>query len=128
LLDNAIQYTPPSGLVTLQATTTDHPGGMASARAHAAPPASLVVHVMDTGPGIPADHLPHIFERFYRVDTARTRRQGGAGLGLALVRAITEAQGGSVSVTSTVDAGSTFTVRLPLHPASADRGQADGPA
>ena len=73
------------------------------------------MHVIDTGPGIPADHLPHIFERFYRVDKTRSRRQGGAGLGLALMRAITEAHGGSVSVESTVDEGSIFTVRLPLH-------------
>ena len=128
LLDNAIQYTPPSGLVTLQATTADHPSGTASARAHAAQPASLVVRVMDTGPGIPADHLPHIFERFYRVDKARARRQGGAGLGLALVRAITEAQGGSVSVTSTIDAGSTFTVHLPLAPSITCSGQTPGRA
>jgi signal transduction histidine kinase len=128
LLDNAIKYTPPSGLVTLQATTADHPGGTASALAPDVPPSSLVVHVIDTGPGIPADHLPYIFERFYRVEKAHVRRQDGAGLGLALVRAVTEAQGGSVSVASTVDVGSTFTVRLPLHPASAGRGQAHGRA
>src|SRR5215831_10323966 len=116
LLDNAIKYTPQSGLVTLQTTTVDQPRGTANTIVHDPQPAALLVQVTDTGPGIVADHLPHIFERFYRVDKARSRRQGGAGLGLALVRAITEAQGGSVSVESTVDMGSTFTVCLPLHP------------
>jgi two-component system, OmpR family, sensor histidine kinase BaeS len=115
LLDNAIKYTPQSGLVTLQATTIDQPRGTANAIVHDPQPSALLVQVTDTGPGIAADHLSHIFERFYRVDKARSRRQGGAGLGLALVRAIAEAQGGSVSVESTVDTGSTFTVRLPLH-------------
>jgi two-component system phosphate regulon sensor histidine kinase PhoR len=115
LLDNAIQYTPPSGLVTLQATTADQPIGTLSTIDHDTQPSSIVVQVIDTGPGIPADHLPYIFERFYRVDKARSRRQGGAGLGLALVRAVTEAQGGSVSVESTVGGGSAFTVCLPLH-------------
>jgi signal transduction histidine kinase len=128
LLDNAITYTPPSGLVTLQATIADHPGETARARAQDVQPSSLVVHVMDTGPGIPPDHLPHIFERFYRVDTARARRRGGAGLGLALVRAATEAQGGSVTVASTMDVGSTFTVRLPLAPAIVGSGQTHGRA
>jgi len=115
LLDNAIKYTPQSGLVTLQATTIEQPHGTANTIVHDPQPAALLVQVIDTGPGIAADHLLHIFERFYRVDKARSRRQGGAGLGLALVRAITEAQGGSVSVESTVDVGSTFTVCLPLH-------------
>jgi signal transduction histidine kinase len=115
LLDNAIKYTPPSGLVTLQATTVDPPHGPAHATARDSRPSTLLMQVIDTGSGIPADHVPHVFERFYRVDKARSQRQGGAGLGLALVRAITEAQGGSVSVESTVDEGSTFTVRLPLH-------------
>ena len=115
LLDNAIKYTPGGGLVTLQATTVDPPHGPAHAIARDSRPSTLLMHVIDTGPGIPADHLPYIFERFYRVDKARSRRQGGAGLGLALVRAITEAHGGSVSVESTVDGGSIFTVHLPLH-------------
>ena len=117
LLDNAITYTPSSGLVTLQATTGDPPQRPAPASARAARPSMLLIHVSDTGPGIPAAHLPHIFERFYRVDKAHAQRQGGAGLGLALVRAMTEAHGGSVSVASTVDEGSIFTVHLPLHTA-----------
>jgi signal transduction histidine kinase len=115
LLDNAIKYTMCSGLVTLQATTVDPQHSTLNAIKRDARPSTLLMQVIDTGPGVPADHLPHIFERFYRVDKARSRHQGGAGLGLALVRAITEAQGGSVSVESTVDGGSTFTVRLPLY-------------
>lgn len=69
--------------------------------------------VADYGPGIPEAHLPHIFERFYRVDKARTGAQGRTGLGLAIVRAIVEAHSGEVTVRSTVGAGTTFTVRLP---------------
>jgi len=116
LLDNAIKYTPRRGLVTLQATPVDQLGDAAHTIARDAQPPALLVQVIDTGPGIPADHLPYIFERFYRVNKARSQRQDGAGLGLALVHAITEAHGGSVSVKSTVDGGSTFTVRLPLSP------------
>ena len=70
--------------------------------------------VSDTGPGIGAEHLPHLFERFYRVDKARARQHGGAGLGLAIVEALVKAHGGSVSVSSLVGQGTTFTVRLPF--------------
>ena len=69
--------------------------------------------VSDTGPGIPAEHLPRIFDRFYRVDTARSRADGGAGLGLSISRWIAEAHGGSIQAESTPGEGTTFTVRLP---------------
>jgi len=72
------------------------------------------VEVSDTGPGIAADDLPHLFERFYRVDVSRARRSGGSGLGLAIVQAIAEAHGGSVGVTSVVGEGATFTIALPI--------------
>src|SRR5581483_2641581 len=101
LLDNAIKYTPAGGQITLAAQ---------------AAAGALQVQVRDTGVGIPADALPHVFDRFYRVDAARSGRQGGAGLGLALVRAIVAAHGGEVQAASAPGVGSTFTVRLPTHP------------
>jgi heavy metal sensor kinase len=73
-----------------------------------------VLRVRDTGVGIPTDALPHVFERFYRVDAARSRAHGGSGLGLSIVRWIVEAHKGTVEVLSEPDVGSTFTVRLPV--------------
>jgi signal transduction histidine kinase len=99
LLDNAIKYSPAGGPVTLTAQADNH---------------AVQVEVQDHGIGITAEALPHIFERFYRADPVRSRAQGGAGLGLALVRAIAVAHGGCVSVESTPGAGSTFRVRLPI--------------
>ena len=72
--------------------------------------------VSDTGVGIPADALPHIFDRFYRVDKARTRAQGGSGLGLSICKSIVDAHKGTIVVRSEVDQGSTFTVTLPVYP------------
>jgi len=99
LLDNAIKYSPAGGPITLAARADDH---------------TVQVEVQDHGIGMPAEALPHIFDRFYRVDPARSRGQGGAGLGLALVRAIATAHRGDVSVESTPGQGSTFRVRLPV--------------
>jgi signal transduction histidine kinase len=72
-----------------------------------------VLVVADNGPGIAAVHLPHIFERFYRVDKARTASAGRTGLGLAIVKAIVDAHGGEIEAESTPGAGARFTVRLP---------------
>ena len=72
------------------------------------------ITVADTGPGIPAEHLPHIWDRFYRVDKARSRAGGGTGLGLAIVKFIAEAHGGGVAVMSDLEHGTTFTIMLPL--------------
>jgi two-component system phosphate regulon sensor histidine kinase PhoR len=69
--------------------------------------------VSDTGPGIPPEHLPRVFERFYRVDAGRSRELGGTGLGLSIVKHMVEAMRGKVSVESEVGKGSTFTVSLP---------------
>ncbi|HYI16802.1 MAG TPA: ATP-binding protein [Thermomicrobiales bacterium] len=99
LVENAVRYTPAGGTITL------------ALRRHG-PVAELTV--TDTGIGIPTEHLPHIFERFYRVDTGRSRALGGTGLGLSIVRQIAEAHGGQVRVRSTVGEGSTFTVALPV--------------
>jgi heavy metal sensor kinase len=101
LLDNAIKHTPSGGKVAL-VLLRDHQDALIS--------------VADSGPGIPSEHLPHLFERFYRVEQDRSRRTGGVGLGLAIVREIARLHGGEVTVHSTVGAGSTFQVRLPLSP------------
>ena len=73
-----------------------------------------MVDIVDSGIGIDAEHLAHIFDRFYRVDKARNRMDGGTGLGLAIVKWIAEAHGGSITVTSEIDKGSCFSVRLPI--------------
>lgn len=100
---NAIKYTLEGGQVTLVlALSADN-----EAR----------IHVRDTGIGIPAEHLPHIFERFYRVDEARNRNIGGTGLGLSIVKAIITAHHGRIRVLSTPGQGSEFIVHLPLDPA-----------
>jgi two-component system phosphate regulon sensor histidine kinase PhoR len=99
LLDNAINYSKEGGTVWLTATRGEN---------------EVAVQVRDEGVGIPREHLPRIFERFYRVDKARSREHGGTGLGLAIVKHIALAHGGQVSVTSTVGEGSTFTMHLPM--------------
>ena len=98
LVDNGLRYTPPGGTVTVSAVSK---------------PSWAVLRVTDTGIGIAPAHLPHIFERFYRADSARARADGGTGLGLAISRWIVEAHGGQVVVDSRPGAGTTFTVRLP---------------
>jgi len=70
--------------------------------------------VRDTGVGIPPEHVPHIFDRFYRADPARSRTTGGSGLGLAIVKHLVEAHGGRIDVTSSVGGGSTFCFTLPV--------------
>lgn len=99
LLDNALKYTPFEGSVTLSLVTGE---GYAT------------VKVSDTGIGILAEDLPHIFERFYRADRARSRERGGSGLGLAIAQNIVREHQGSIEVESTPGKGSTFTVKLPL--------------
>ena len=104
LLDNALAYTPAGGRVTVR--WVGEPDG-----SNGRPAVSIAVS--DTGVGIPADHLPRIFERFHRVDPARSREAGGTGLGLAIVKHLVAVFDGEVSVESEVGTGSTFTVRLP---------------
>jgi two-component system sensor histidine kinase SenX3 len=102
LLDNAVAYSPERTRVVV---TTRVPGDDA-----------VEISVADQGIGIPAMDLERIFERFYRVDPARSRATGGTGLGLAIVKHVTAAHGGTVLVWSKEGAGSTFTLRLPLRP------------
>lgn len=99
LLENAVRYTPADGHVTVRIISTG---------------AAVRVAVSDTGPGIAAEHLPHLCERFYRIDSARARSDGGSGLGLAICKSITEAHGGSLRIESVVGQGATVTVELPL--------------
>jgi heavy metal sensor kinase len=99
LVQNAIQYTPAGGEVSVAAVVER--GGEAA------------LSVTDTGTGIAAEHLPHLFERFYRVDPARSSVVGGTGLGLSISRAIAEAHGGRIDVESQLGSGSTFTFRMP---------------
>lgn len=99
LIDNAMRYTPAGGAVDVCAARDGD---------------AAEISVADTGIGIPEPDLDRIFERFYRVDVARTRETGGTGLGLSIVRNIVETHGGTVDVKSVMDQGSTFTVRLPL--------------
>jgi len=106
LLDNAIKYTPTGGSITVSVLARD---------------SKAVLEVADTGTGIPPDALPLVFERFFRVDKVRSRELGGAGLGLAIVRSICAAHGGTVEAQSKQGEGSRFIVELPL--ASATNGQ-----
>jgi heavy metal sensor kinase len=105
LLENAVRHTPLTGRITLSAFVEKD---------------GVVVRVRDTGEGILPQHLPHVCERFYRVDTARTRRQGGTGLGLAICQSIVEAHSGSLTIESRGGQGTTVTIRLP-GPVSMDR-------
>jgi signal transduction histidine kinase len=99
LLDNAIKYTPPQG----QVIAALHRNGQ-----------NVEVAVRDTGIGIPPEDLPHVFDRFYRADPARSRDPGGTGLGLAIARWIAEQHGGMILLTSRPGQGTTATAHLPL--------------
>ncbi|HZD21833.1 MAG TPA: ATP-binding protein [Acidimicrobiia bacterium] len=99
ILDNAVRYTPEDGSIVVDVSTEGR---------------EAVISVTDTGEGIPTRDIERVFERFYRVDSARSRATGGTGLGLSIVKHVAEGHGGSVSVESQLGAGSTFTLRLPL--------------
>ena len=102
LLENAVRHTPEDGQV---AASVEADNGVAT------------IVVADTGSGIPAADLTRIFERFYRVDAARSRSTGGTGLGLAIVKHVAELHGGRVEVESRLGQGSTFRIRVPSVPA-----------
>jgi len=97
VLDNALRHTPTGGEVAIQAPQSGR---------------SAMITVTDTGPGIDPQHLAHVFERFYRVDSARSRQAGGSGLGLPIAKAIVEAHGGRISIESQPHQGTTVTIVL----------------
>ena len=98
LLDNALKVTPPGGRITVRASEQR---------------GRVLFSVADTGPGIAEAELPHIFNRFYRTDRARSRGHGGAGLGLAIAKRLVEAQGGTITVESKEGQGARFVGTLP---------------
>ena len=98
LVDNAIKFSPPQSDVVVSSAETD---------------GFIEIRVRDTGAGIPVEHLPRVFERFYRVDKARSRELGGTGLGLAIVKHLTRAHGGDAEVCSEEGKGCEFTIKLP---------------
>lgn len=104
LLDNALKYTPAQSFITIRAVRTA---------------SEVEIRIVDNGPGIPARDLPHIFERFYRVDKGRSREKGGTGLGLSIVKHIVQLHGGRVWAESAAGQGTTIVITLPLPPASA---------
>jgi signal transduction histidine kinase len=99
ILDNAIRYTPSGGSISGSIVRKN---------------GTVVASIGDTGIGIPAEHLPYIFDRFYRVDKSRSRADGGTGLGLAIATSIAKVHGGGIEVESEVGKGTTFRVILPL--------------
>ena len=99
LIDNAAKYTPEGGAIGIGISTPD---------------SQFIIEVSDTGIGIPKEHLPRIFERFYRVDKTRSRKVGGTGLGLSIVKHIVIMHGGKIEVQSEVGKGSRFIITLPI--------------
>jgi two-component system OmpR family sensor kinase len=99
VLDNAVKFSAPGGQVVVDAASEGP---------------EVVVAVSDAGPGIPADELPHVFERFYRGRAARAKDTRGFGLGLAISRSVVENHGGQLSVESAAGCGATFRVRFPV--------------
>jgi signal transduction histidine kinase len=126
LLENAIRYTPPGGRITIAAAighseqaedgaTGRHTAIDALDRplTHAPAQPSVIVSIHDTGPGVAPEHLPRVFDRFFRADRGRNRAQGGSGLGLAIAQSIAYAHGGRLEVISSIGQGSTFIAILP---------------
>jgi two-component system phosphate regulon sensor histidine kinase PhoR len=110
LIENAVKYTPAAGRVSVTATRAVLPGSLPD---RPAKDTWVQITVADTGIGIPADQLPRLTERFYRVDKARSRELGGTGLGLAIVKHIVQAHGGWLRIDSELNKGTTIQVVLP---------------
>ncbi|MVP00922.1 two-component system histidine kinase PnpS [Paenibacillus lutrae] len=109
LLANGINYTPEGGTVSVKAESIEHEGGMDDER--------IRISIKDSGIGIPSKDLPRIFERFYRVDKARSRSSGGTGLGLSIVKHLVDMHQGTIRVESEVGSGTEFIIELPvIHP------------
>jgi two-component system sensor histidine kinase BaeS len=112
LVSNAVRHTPVGGVVAVHCHQHDQ---------------DVVVTVTDSGTGIAAEDFPKVFDRFWRADKSRTRRTGGSGLGLPIVRRLVRAHGGDVTASSVLGEGSVFTIRLPRHPMPDPCLPADGP-
>jgi signal transduction histidine kinase len=112
LLSNAFKFTPDEGSIRLAVRTVDGAGEP-----------RVAIEVTDSGPGIPAEALPRVFDKFYQVEGQPSPRQPGSGLGLAIARKIVEAHGGTIEVESEVGRGTTFRVLLPLGPPAANGGR-----
>src|SRR6185503_8328603 len=100
LIDNAVQHTGPRGSIELRWRVVE---------------GAVVISIADTGEGLAAEDVPHIFEQFYRGDRSRSRRQGGTGLGLSIVQAIIQAHQGKIEVSTQPGRGTRFDILLPLH-------------
>jgi two-component system sensor histidine kinase BaeS len=100
LVRNALRYTPTGGAITLSAERDQ---------------AAVLLKITDTGAGIPAQDLPHIFDRFYRADQSRQQIENESGLGLAIAKSFVKAHGGKITVESELGGGSMFTIRLPMN-------------
>ena len=133
LLDNAIRYTPPGGRISITAAIEHSEqaangqrgrrtaiGARITPLTHAPTRPSVVVSIHDTGPGVAPEHLPRVFDRFFRADRGRNRAQGGSGLGLAIAQSIANAHGGRLEVISAIGQGSTFIAILPCAVAQDD--------
>ncbi|MFB0545796.1 MAG: sensor histidine kinase, partial [Anaerolineae bacterium] len=115
LLDNALTHTPPGGEIAIAAhAACPEPRGALSLSKGRRSGQWVEVSVRDTGVGIDAEHLPYIFERFYRANKSRSRATGGTGLGLAITRQLIEAHGGRIEVESEIGQGMQFTFTLPV--------------
>jgi two-component system OmpR family sensor kinase/two-component system sensor histidine kinase BaeS len=99
LLSNALRYTPDNGKIAIQ---LEQGNGMA------------IIGIQDSGPGIPVESLPYVFDRFYRAEKSRSRAEGGSGLGLAIARQLAQAHGGSLEAANSAQGGAVFTLKLPL--------------
>jgi two-component system phosphate regulon sensor histidine kinase PhoR len=106
LIDNAIKYSPRGGQIEVSAKRSA---------------GYIQIEIADNGIGIPAQDLPRIFERFYRVDRSRSREMGGTGLGLSIVKHVAQAHRGMIEVSSTLGQGSTFRMRIPILHSSSTR-------
>lgn len=114
LVSNAIRYSPRGSAIEISARTSEAPGNTFNNTANPSATRMALITVTDQGPGIPEKHLPRLFERFYRVDSARSREDGGTGLGLAIVKHIAMVHGGTVTVESAIGNGSRFCLTIPL--------------
>ena len=114
LVSNAIRYAPRGSAIEISARTSEAHGNTFNNTANPSASRMALITVTDQGPGIPEKHLPRLFERFYRVDSARSREDGGTGLGLAIVKHIAIVHGGSVIAESVIGHGSRFSLIIPL--------------